>query len=213
MNNQNIAAAAVTLHNEARALGQAGNYDLSIEKLKQAIEIQPNWAYPAYDLAYTYLLKGDFENALEFYTKTNEIEPKGFFTAKTAQYTLQGEKSGEFPQGLYLAYIQIEWTDDKNEKFEIAKALTEKVPNYAPAWKELFYLLEDESEKLSAIEQGLSKNPEADTKGILEINKAAIISNNGKTYEARELLENIISDSSSTTANIELAKLVLNSIT
>ncbi|WP_326984058.1 hypothetical protein VUJ46_05805 [Chryseobacterium sp. MYb264] len=212
MRNQNIDATAKKLHNEARELGQSGKYYLSIKKLEQAIKIQPDWAYPIYDLAYTYLLKGDFENALKFYKKTNELEPKGFFTAKTALYTLEGEQSGKFPKGLYMAYMQIEWTDDANKKLEIAKTLTEKVPDFAPAWKELANLLNDNTEKLNSIEQGLSKNPDADTKGILEINKAIILSNSGKIEEAKNILGGIISSPYSTISNIELAKFTLKSV-
>lgn len=213
MNNQDIDLNAKKLHNEARQLGQTGKYDLSIAKLEQAMKIQPKWAYPTYDLAYTYLLKGDLDNALKFYKKTDELEPKGFFTTKTALYTLEGEKSRKFPKGLYAAYMQIEWTDDSNKKFEIAKTITEKFPDFAPAWKELAMLINDKTEKLKAIEQGLSKNPDAETKGILEINKAVLINQNGKNEEARQILGNLIFSPDATTSNIELAKFTLKSIT
>lgn len=213
LGNQTINETAKALHNEARELGQAGKYDLSIAKLEQAIKIQPTWAYPTYDLAYTYLLKGDFDNALKFYRKTDELEPKGFLTAKTALYSLEGEQSGKFPKGLYTAYMQIEWADDVNKKLEIAKGITEKVPDYAPAWKELANLLNDKEEKLKAIEQGLSKKPDTDTKGILEINKAIILNESGKTEEAKQLLGNLIFSPDVTTGNIELAKFTLKLIT
>lgn len=42
---QYVDSKAQSLHNEARSLGQSGKYDLAINKLKQAIQIQPNWAY------------------------------------------------------------------------------------------------------------------------------------------------------------------------
>lgn len=213
MNNQNIDETAKNLHNEARELGQAGKYDLSIAKLQQAIKLQPNWAYPTYDLAYTYLLKGDFDNALKFYKKTDELEPKGFFTAKTALYSLEGEQSGKFPKGLYTVYMQIEWSDDSNKKLEIAKTITEKVPDFAPAWKELALLLNDKTEQLKAIEQGLLKKPDAETKGILEINKAILISESGKSEDAKKLLGDLIFSPDATTSNIALAKFTLKSIT
>jgi tetratricopeptide (TPR) repeat protein len=212
MANQNIDPKAQTLHQEARELGQTGKYDLSIAKLEEAIKIQPTWAYPTYDLGYTYLLKGDFDNALKFYKKTDELEPKGFFTAKTALYSLEGEKSGKFPKGLYTAYMQIEWTDDNNKKLEIAKTITQKVPDFAPAWKELANLLDDKTARLNAIEQGLSKKPDAETKGILLINKAVILDNDGKKEEAKKLLGNLIFSSDITTGNLELAKFTLKSL-
>lgn len=212
MNNQNINPRAQNLHQEARELGQAGKYDLSVAKLEEAIKIQPDWAYPNYDLAYTYLLQGDFENALKFYKKTDELEPKGFFTTKTALYSLEGERAGKFPKGIYIAYMQIEWANDSNKKLEIAKAITEKVPDFAPAWKELSVLLNDKIEKLKAIEQGLLKNPDAETKGILEINKAILINESGKSEEAKEILGKIVFSPDSTISNIALAKFTLKSI-
>lgn len=212
MENKKIDLKAQSLHQEARQLGQSGKYDLAIAKLNEAIKMQPDWAYPTYDLAFTYLLKGDYENALTFYKKTDVLEPKGFFTSKTAVYALEGEKIGIFPAGLYAAYMQIEWTDDENKKIEIAKAITQKVPDFAPAWKELANLLDDKTERLKAIEQGLSKNPDAETKGILIINKALILDMDGKKEDAKNLLGNLIFSPEVTTSNAELAKFTLKTI-
>ncbi|WP_378106291.1 tetratricopeptide repeat protein [Chryseobacterium sp. sg2396] len=212
MDNQNTNATADQLHKEARQLGQSGKYDLAITKLQEAIKIQPDWAYPTYDLAFTYLLKGDFESALKFYKRTDELAPKGFFTTKAALYTLEGEQSGKFPKGLYLAYLQIEWTDNKEQKLEIAKTLTDKVPDFAPAWKELSNLLNGNAERLKTIEQGLSKNPDADTAGMLKINKAILLNNVGKGEKAKNLLGNLIFSADATTATIEMAKFTLKSI-
>ena len=66
---------ANVLHLEAREAGQAGNYDLAIQKLKEAMALEPSWPYPVYDLAFTYLLKGDFTNALKYYKETDALEP------------------------------------------------------------------------------------------------------------------------------------------
>ena len=212
MSDRSIDARAQTLHNEARELGQAGKYDEAIAKLQEAIKIDSTWAYPIYDLAYTYLLKGDYENALKFYKKTDELEPGGFFTSKTELYALEGEKSGKFPKGLYIDYMQIEWTDDANKKLEIARAITQNTPEFAPAWKELANLLEDKTERLQAIEQGLSKEPDAETKGILLVNKALLLNENGKKEEAKQLLGTLIFSPDATKGNIEIAKFTLKSI-
>jgi tetratricopeptide (TPR) repeat protein len=212
MDNKIIDPRAKSLHDESRKLGQAGNYDSCIAKLQQAMEIQPDWAYPVYDLAFTYLLKQDFDNALKFYKKTDELEPKGFFTAKTAIYALEGEKAGKFPQGLYTVYMQIEWTDDRNKKLQLAKAIVGKVPEFAPAWKELAVLSDNKEEREKAIEQGLSKDPDAETKGILLINKAIILNESGKNEDATKLLGDLIFSPDATTGSIELAKFTLRSI-
>lgn len=212
MENKNIDFRAQQLHQEARVLGQTGKYDLSISKLQEAMEIQPTWAYPVYDLAFTYLLKGEDDNALKFYKKTDELEPKGFFTTKTAIYSLEGEKLGIFPKGLYLTYMQIEWTDDINKKREIISLLTQNVPDFAPAWKELADISEDETVRLYAINQGLSKKPDIQTEGILLINKAIILNNSQDKEGAKQILNTLVLSENVTKSNVKLAKLVLNSL-
>jgi tetratricopeptide (TPR) repeat protein len=213
IDNKMIDPRAKSLHEEARKLGQSGNYDLAIAKLEQAIQIQPDWAYPVYDLAFTWLLKQDFDKALAFYKKTDELEPKGFFTAKTAIYSLEGEKAGKFPQGLYTVYMQIEWAGDSTKKLQLAKAIIDKTPDFAPAWKALAVLSNSKEEREKAIEQGLSKEPDAETKGILLINKAIILNESGKKEEATKLLGNLIFSSDATTASVEMGKFTLRSIT
>lgn len=212
MENKAIDPKAQSLHQEARALGQEGKYDLAITKLNEAISIEPAWAYPTYDLAFTYLLKGDYENALKFYKKTDELEPRGFFTAKTAIYALEGEKAGKFPKGLYINYMQIEWTEDRSKKLGLAKTITQQAPEFAPAWKELSGLSDDKKERLNAIEQGLSEHPDAETKGMLLINKALILDSDGNKEEARRLLGDLIFSPDVTRGNVAMAKFTLKTI-
>ncbi|MCS3801479.1 tetratricopeptide repeat protein [Niastella sp. OAS944] len=209
---QSIDAKAQKLHLEARELGQAGNYEASVAKLEQAIAIQPDWAYPYYDLAFTYLLKGDFDKALQFYQKTDSLQPKGFFTTKTALYSLQGEAAGKFPKGLYGYYLQIEWTEDADKKFEIVKTILANVPDFAPAWKELALLTDNMETREKYIDEGLSKDPDADTQGILLLNKAVIVNEAGNKEEALQILTTLINDPYTTTGNVELAKMVVTQI-
>jgi len=200
------------LHLEAREAGQAGNYPLAIEKLMEAMKIEPLWAYPVYDLAFTYLLVGDFDNALKYYRETDNLEPDGFFTTKTAIYTLEGEKAGLFPEGLYTFYMQIEWTDEPEKKYHIAKQIVDNVPSFAPAWKEIAYLQTDPEERLYSIEQGLAGNPDRETKGILLLNKAMIFSERGDKDTAKKLLSEIIESQETTISNSAIAKVALKSI-
>ncbi len=207
-----VPEAANKLHQEARQHGGQGQYDLGIEKLKKAIEIAPDWAYPVYDLAYTYLLKQDFPNALKYYEMTDKMKPRGFFTAKTAYWSLKKEKEGEFQEGLYLAFMQIEWMDSDEQKLQVAKAIVDKFPTYAPAWKVIAQIANDNEERLNAIEKGLKSNPDADTKGVLLINKALVKNLQEQKEEAKKILGELIFDDESTLGNVELAKFVLASI-
>lgn len=212
MDEKKIPSKAVTLHNEARQHGGKGEYSIAIEKLLKAHKVAPGWAYPVYDLAFTYLLQEDFKNALKYYELTDKLEPKGFFTAKTAYWSLKKENEGSFQEGLYLAFMQIEWSDSDEEKLQIAKAIVRKFPTYAPAWKIIASQSNDHEERLNAIEKGLKSDPDLDTKGGLLINKALVKDLKGETEEAKKILGELIFDKNTTLANIELAKFVLSSI-
>ncbi len=213
MSKKTVQPAAKQMHEEARALGQSGKYDEAIVKLEEAMKMEPTWAYPVYDLAFTYLLKDDSAKALAYYHQTDKLEPKGFFSVKTAIYTLEGEKAGKFPPGLYLAYVQAtEWMKDPAKKLEIIKAITEQIPAYAPAWKELASLTEDSTLRLEAINTGLTKDPDADTKGMLLMNKAILLNDKGEKEAAKKILGDLIFSEDATTGNIELAKFTLKNI-
>jgi hypothetical protein len=73
-------------------------------------------------------------------------------------------------------------------------------------------LLEDVSKSLEAIEEGLSKNRDADTKGILLINKEMILRDRGKMNEAKEVLDSFMSSPDTTFFNYRLAEFTLASI-
>jgi Flp pilus assembly protein TadD len=54
MDHKDIPAEAATLHERARREGQQGNYKAALSLLEQAAELAPRWAYPHYDMAFTY---------------------------------------------------------------------------------------------------------------------------------------------------------------
>lgn len=200
------------LHDEARQYGQSGEYDKAIKKLKLANEESPLWPYPLYDLAYTYLLQDDYDNALKYYKLTDELAPRGFFTSKTAVYTLENERTGKFEKGFYNNYIKLEWVTDQDQKNEFIEILISKFPEFPPLWKDYSSRLEGQ-ERIQALEKGLKLNPDVETKGMLLINKALAIDYiNKDTKGAIKILTEVIFDEEATYGSIELAKFVLNSI-
>ena len=48
---------------ERTAAGGAGDYKKAITLLERASSVAPEWPYPVYDMAFTYLLMKDAENA------------------------------------------------------------------------------------------------------------------------------------------------------
>lgn len=210
--NLNIPEEAKILHQEARKLGSQGNFKKGTKKLLKAHKLAPQWAYPIYDLAYNYLLQEDFENALKYYDLTNKIEPKGFFTSKTASWSLKKEQEGVFNKGLYLAYLQHEWMQNDDEKIQLANMIIDKFPNYAPAWKLLGNLLSDNKARLEAIEKALSLDIDEETKGNVIINKALVMNLEGQSQEAIKLLGKLIFEEDTTSSNIQMAKAVISFI-
>lgn len=158
------------LHDLAREKGQAGAYNEAVGLLEQAIAVAPNWAYPYYDLAFTYLLMGEREKAFLNYKKVDELEPLGFFTAKTAIWCLERESDGSFPEGLYASFVMLEWQDKEAQK-SISEQLTDKFPNFAPAWKLKASFTESFQDKIECLHKGLTAKPDAETHGMLLINK------------------------------------------
>jgi tetratricopeptide (TPR) repeat protein len=151
----------------------------------------------------------DYEAARTDYQKTVELAPRGFFTAITALDVLTREQKGEFPPGIYLAYLSLEWQSDRVKKLDMVRNLVDRYPQFAPGWKELANLLEHDPDRLAAIESGLAAEPDAETKGMLLINKALILDRQGHHDEAVKLLGQLALDPKSTVGTEQLAKATL----
>ena len=208
----NVPAEAESLHKQGRQAGGAGDYKKAITLLERASSLAPAWPYPVYDMAFTYLLMKDPENARKYYRKTVELAPRGFFTALTALDALDQEAKGDLPAGTYLAYLSLEWMNDPGKKAEAVRQLAKRVPGFAPAWKDLAMQTDSDVEKLAAIEKGLAANPDGETKGILLINKALIMDRSGDHDGAVRLLGELALDPGSTYASEHLAKVTLANI-
>lgn len=188
---------AKRLHELGRGAGQRGESKAAIEYFEKAAKVAPDWPYPLYDAAYTYLLMGDFGKAYELYKRVDDMMPRGFFTAKTALHSLRGESKGEFPKGTYLYFLSIEWAGDTAKKLQVADQLVAKVPLFAPAWKTKASLEDNDEKRLSYLEKGLKANPDVETKGFLLINKALVLHNRGRKAEAIQILGELALDPTS----------------
>jgi tetratricopeptide (TPR) repeat protein len=208
----NVPAEAESLHKQARQAGGSGDYKKAIALLERASSVAPAWPYPVYDMAFTYLLMKDTENARKHYRKTVELAPRGFFTAITALDALDREEKSDLPAGTYLAYLSLEWMDHAGNKADAVRQLVKRVPGFAPAWKELAMQADTDAEKLTAIEKGLAANPDAETKGILQINKALILDRKGDHDGAVRFLGELALDPASTYATEHLAKVTLANV-
>lgn len=193
---------AERLHDEGRAAGAKGDYDVAISLLTQAADLDPAWAYPIYDRAYSHLLKQDFDAALADYRKALELCPQGFFLAAQNADMLAREMAGEFPRGLSLPVAMLA-DMPREQQQSAAEQLTHKFPSCAVGWDIHVNFIKDPAVRLAAIESGLAARPDADTRGSLFVKKAMALEQLGETARAIEILKPLtehIGDSISTHA-------------
>jgi len=212
-----IGAAAVpkeahALHDQGRAAGSKSDWPKAIELLEAAHKKAPEWPYPIYDLAFTYLLKGDDAKAEEHYGRVDKLAPRGFFTTKTSLDCLRRQASA-LPPGFCKEFAVLEWVTDAAQKRKALEDIVEKLPGFAPGWKELSALLDDPAAKLHATEKGLSAKPDDDTKGILLVNKALLLDARGEHEAAVAILGELVLDPRSTMATEAMAKFSLANVT
>jgi tetratricopeptide (TPR) repeat protein len=204
---------ALELHEQGRKAGAQGDFQEALTLLARAAELVADWAYPTYDMAFTYLLMEDVAKAEEFYAVVDRMEPRGFFTCKTFLDSLRRERAGALPQNFCKAFFLLESVPmHRPQKRETLQSIAEKFPHFPPAWKELAALLDDPDEQLSAIERGLDLDPDRETHGMLILNKAIILSRRTEQDQAVSLLAALALDRQATLSTEMLAKLTLRQI-
>ncbi len=82
-------------------------------------------------------------------------------------------------------------------------------PAFAPGWKELATLLENDAARLDAIERGLAAHPDPETRGQLLINRAIVLFNQGNRDDAVAILGPLALDPASSLSSAEQAKAAL----
>lgn len=203
---ENVPQRARELHESGRRAGQAGDYDRALVLFTQARHEAPQWPYPAYDAAYTSLLKGDLVQAERDYAAVEQLSPRGFFTAKAEMDCIRRERAGELAPGTCRSYVIVAEMADPSDKSAALQRLLRQSPSLAIAWKELALLLQEDDAKMTAIAKGLACHPDGDTKGILLINKALILDRQEKHAEAIRILGELALDPKSTLMTEQLAK-------
>lgn len=203
---------AIKYHTRGRKLSKLGAYGDAMKLLKKAVSLAESSPYPYYDLAMVYVMRGDSSKALTNFKQCDELAPNGFFEVKTAVAALEMEKAGNIPEGTFRLYLQIEDTQDRKKKIELARQLTERYPNFAPGWRAMANLLQDSTQRKGAIEEGLNALPDIDTYANLKINEALILDMDGNKGESIRILGQLIFNEANTLGAVGIAKFVLSSI-
>ena len=209
---ESVPPEAKALHQQGREAGARGNYPDALALLTRAAEIAPRWPYPLYDRAYTHLLMKNFDAAKSDYLRTADLAPRGFFTTLTAVDTLVREQNGEFPRGLYLAYLMLEPIREPAQRRQLLEQFVDKYPGFAPAWEKIADL-KNGADRLEAIERGLAANPDRETKGMFLLNKALVLHGSGNHDIAVRLLTELVANPDSTFGTEALAQTALKLMT
>lgn len=199
---------AQTLHQQGREAGEQGDLALALQFFQKAHEADPSWPYPLYDMAFTYLLQDDSENAYIYYKKVDERAPKGFFTVKTALWTLEREQSGEYAKGLYTAYTKLEWVPE-NQRLSVLQQMIERYPSFTPVYKSMISLFNDPDKRLEIINKGLAQDADDEIYCTLLVHKALILKYGGNPEAADALLDELMDSPRCTTAGkamVDMAK-------
>ena len=132
-----IPTEAQDLHEKGRIAGQGEDYDRALELFERAHQTAPDWPYPLYDAAFTYLLKGEAGTAEEYYSRVDRMAPWGFFTARPAADSLRREREGVIHAGAYATLVMLEAEPPSEEKFKTLAELLRRSPAFPAAWSEL----------------------------------------------------------------------------
>jgi tetratricopeptide (TPR) repeat protein len=208
---RNATPSAVQLHDLGRRASQQGNNDQAFDYFLRAAKAAPDWPYPLYDAAYSQLLQRRYAKALELYVQADQLAPRGFLTVKTAVHALRQERDGKIPEGTYLAYLGREWLEP--EKLPaMTQALVERAPAFAPGWKALAQMERNLDKRFVLLEKGLAANPDVQTRGLLLLDKAFSLEQQGKIAEAKAILGALVLDPTTTLDVEALAKFTLADI-
>ena len=206
-----VSSEAKKFHESGRTAGQRGDSAAAISYFEKARTAAPEWPYPVYDAAFTYLLQKQYTKAYELYREVDEMAPRGFYTAKTAVHTLKLEQEGQLPAGTYLQLVSLEWLS-ASDQAQAVQVMTHNLPTFAPGWKSRAALESNSAKRMAYLDKGLSVPADAETKGFLMINRALLMNEMGKRAEAVKILGALALDPSSPQDIEALAKHSLSTI-
>jgi hypothetical protein len=204
-----VPGAAAIYHQRGREARHGGDYHRAIYLLTAAAVLAPRWSYPVYDRATTHLLAGDAASALSDYRHSLELGRRGCFHAITAIHTLQREREGELPAGTWVAFVALQHRTGESglARRDALRRFVTQVPRFAPAWLQFSQLERSPTRRMATLEQGFAASPDAETAGMLQINKALAV------YAAEpalghRMLTQTESDPKATPATQNLARLL-----
>ncbi|MEO7095143.1 MAG: tetratricopeptide repeat protein [Polyangiales bacterium] len=209
---EHVSEAATALFNQGREAGGAGDYAKAVAFLTKAHDAAPTWPYPLYELAYTYELMDQPTAALAAYEQVVALAPRGFFTALASVDCLRREAAKEWAVGLCKRYALVEFAEPSKRTAEL-QAIVAAAPGMAVAWKELALDIQDDAQRVAALDKALAAKPDPETRGLALSNKALALDRMGKHAEAVKILGELVLDPTSPLYVVEVSKLWLSQVT
>ncbi len=207
-----VLEAASSLFETARTMASKGAYAKAIESFGKAHDAAPTWPYPLYELAYTYQLMDQPENALPIYEQVIALAPRGFFTAHATLDCLRREAAKEWAAGMCKRYAMVEFADPTSRHAELL-AITAAAPGITPAWKDLALEAEDDVQRTALLDKALANKPDVQTRGLVLANQALALDRLGKRAEATKILAQLVLDPTSALDVVEISKMALAQMT
>jgi len=192
-----VPAQARMLHQQGRLAGGRGDSSQALRLFEAAHALAPNWPYPCYDAAFTHLLANDRERALVLYSDVDLLAPRGFFAAKTTLHLLGRELQGELPPGTTRMLLLLEWQCDSDRE-QLLGQLLSRHPDLGPAWMACVNRARTAAARAYAVECGLKARCDAETQGLLQINRALDLCQRGEQQAGFALLARVALDPDTT---------------
>ena len=124
-----VPAEASRLHTEAREAGGRGDYPRALNLLEQAHRLAPDWPYPVYDTAFTYLLQGDCDEGRGVLRGGRSHSAARLFHCQDVTRLPPARARRRSVSGFCKAFASLEWMDDKAKKTALLEGIVEKVPD------------------------------------------------------------------------------------
>ncbi len=207
-----VSSQANRAYEEGMRLGQSGDLAGAMERFDEAIERAPHWPAPWYQKAFCLVLQHQGAAALALYRKVDELEPGGYFTAKHAIHVLEREVAGVYLEGIYLYFLSHEWKSGPEERAQVMRDIVQRAPDFAAAWQKLAGQETDPARRLALLEKGLACDPDDETRGMLLLNKAAVLEQQGEEEAAVAILIGILMDGWAPNSARSFAKVMLRRV-
>ena len=211
LGDEDVSADARSLHERGRQAGGSGDYKKAVALLTQASKLAPRCRIRVPRSGVHAPPHEGLRRRADRLSGDGGAGAARILHRDHLRRPARAREEGELPVGTCLAYSLLESVDDPADQAKQLRELVGRVPRLAPAWKDLAHLTEDPTKKLALIEKGLAAQPDAETRGMLQINKALLLHGKDERDHASAIraLGELALDPRSTYATAELAKVSL----